>query len=199
MLVLDIEPAAVRREWWWYSNHSACGKVSSASSLLWLCLLTYMLHNSTSRLMVLNVSHNDTNSWTHFVRSSIVRSWGSTSIWTCMYVYISISVLCIYIQSHTCLWIALCIGLVLAETCLAQWLTLHDMYGPASFIQENGLSYGTYTNMFVCCNRNMWYELVIKSLHMYLVCGSLSKHPVSLVLYHNGDRVHWVWRMVLVG
>ena len=38
MLVLNIGFAAVGRGWWWHSSHSACGKVSSASSLLWLGL-----------------------------------------------------------------------------------------------------------------------------------------------------------------
>ena len=92
---IGVGLAAVGRDWWWHSNHSACGKVSSASSFLCLgllCLLMYMLHDSTSRLMVLiiNVACNDTNSWTHLVKSSVLRSWGSYFHMN-MYVYTVVS------------------------------------------------------------------------------------------------------------
>ena len=43
------------------------------------------------------------------------------------------------INSHTRLCIGLCIGLVLAETCLAQWLTLYNIMGPPFLSRENGL------------------------------------------------------------
>ena len=58
--------------------------------------------------------------------------------------YIHPHICIVYIQS---LCIGLCIGLVLTETCLAQWLTL---YKPAFFIQGEWFiswHYGTYTNM----------------------------------------------------
>ena len=92
---IGVGLAAVGRDWWWHSNHSACGKVSSASSLIWLgllCLLMYMLHDSTSRLMVLiiNVACNNTNSWTHLVKSSVLRSWRSYFHMN-MYVYTVVS------------------------------------------------------------------------------------------------------------
>ena len=35
-------------------------------------------------------------------------------------------------------------------------------------------------------------SIIITSLHMYLVFRLLSNHPVSLVLYHNGDQVYFV-------
>ena len=92
---IGVGLAAVGRDWWWHSNHTACGKVSSALSLLilgLLCLLMYILHDSTSRLMVLiiNVACNDTNSWTYLVKSSVLRSWGNYFHMN-MYVYTVVS------------------------------------------------------------------------------------------------------------
>ena len=59
-----------------------------------------------------------------------------------MYIHSHIRI--VYIHSHTRLCIGLCIGLVLAETCLAQWLTLYNMYGPAFFIQGEWFISGTF-------------------------------------------------------
>ena len=74
-----------------------------------------------------------------------------TSIWTCMYIHSYIRI--VYIQSHTHLCIGLCIGLVLAETCIAQWLTLYNMYGPALYIQGEWFiswHYGSFLARMLC-------------------------------------------------
>ena len=132
MLVLDIGLAAVGREWWRYSCHSACGKVSSASSLLrlgLLCLLTNMLHDSTSRLMILNISHSDTNHWTYlvikFCPQVLRKLLPYKHVYTFTYPY------CVYTIPYSPVHRPVYRHIVLAETCLAQWLTLYNMYGPA--------------------------------------------------------------------
>ena len=127
MLVLDIGLAAVPLSLWE-------GVLSLIITMAWTSMFAYVYaawqHLQVDGPKRLSQWHQQLNIPCYkFLSSSLGEV---TSIWTCMYIHLHIHI--VYIQSHTRLCIGLCIGLVLAETCLAQWLTLYNMYGSAFFI-----------------------------------------------------------------